>query len=108
MHCKMLGDMLRKMGSEWEIRIANPDLHHQLPMCPGLYMFVWNPGFGLAAAVEPKVRSFPWILYIGQAGAGLSNNTLRDRYRNEYSKLINGDPKDLFRREAPANRNERM
>lgn len=107
-HCQMLSKMLREVGSDWEIRIAQPDLYHQLPMRPGLYMFVWSPVFKLAAAVEPKVRSFPWILYVGQAGAGSSKNTLRDRYKNEYAKLVNGDPTDLFLRRAPANRDERM
>lgn len=107
-HCRMLSKMLFEVGSGWEIRVAQPDLYHQLPMRPGLYMFVWNPAFELTAAIEPRVRSFPWILYIGQAGAGSSNNTLRNRYKNEYAKHINGDPRDLFARDAPANRAERI
>lgn len=107
-HCRTLSEMLFKVGSDWEIRIAQPDLYHQLPTRPGLYMFVWNPVFKLTAAIEPKIRSFPWILYIGQTGAGPSNNTLRKRYKNEYAKHINGNPGDLFAHDAPANRSERI
>ena len=107
-YCGMVSEMLNEVGLEWEIRVAQPDLYHQLPMRPGLYMFVWNPEFELTAAIEPKGRSFPWILYIGQAGAGKSNNTLRSRYKNEYAKLLNGDPENLFAREVPVDREERM
>jgi hypothetical protein len=99
--------MLSDVGSEWEIRVAQPDLYNQLPMESGLYMFVWKPELKFTAAAKPKVRSFPWILYIGQAGADSSSNTLRSRYK-EYAKLMNGDPEDLFSRNAPANRDERM
>jgi hypothetical protein len=104
----MISEVLQDVGSAWEIRTAQPDLYHHLPMGPGLYMFVWHPALRFAGAHTTNARSFPWVLYIGQAGGGSSNNTLRDRYKNEYSKLLNGDPGELFARDAPANRNERM
>lgn len=107
-HCRMISDILRDVGSAWEVRTAQPDLYQQLPMGPGLYMFVWHPALQLMGAYEATARSFPWILYIGQAGGGSSNNTLRDRYKNEYSKLLNGDPGKLFASNAPVNRSDRM
>ena len=67
MHCRMITESLHDLGSVWEIRTAQPDLYLQLPMLPGIYMFVWNPDLKLTTAVDPKVRTFPWVLYIGQA-----------------------------------------
>jgi hypothetical protein len=107
-HCQMVSESLRALGSDWEIRAAQPDLYYQLPMRSGLYMFVWNPDLKLTVADGPKIRTFPWILYIGQAGAGSSTNTLRDRYKSTYAKLLSGDPNQLFASGAPANRYERL
>jgi hypothetical protein len=106
--CGALSEMLSEIGSEWEIRAAQPDLYYQLPMQAGLYMFVWNPALRFTAAVTPRERRFPWVLYIGQAGANSSSNTLRSRYKSEYAKLLNGDPGELFSRHMPTNRDERM
>lgn len=98
-HCTAWSRQLGKVAGSWEVRKATPDLWHQIPAAPGIYMFVWRIPVGFK--VEGKGEQFfRHLLYCGQAGAKESKGTLRDRYKNEYSKHLKGDPATLFD-EAP-------
>lgn len=107
-HCQAISDALRDLGTAWEIRRAVPDLYLQLPDTSGLYMFVWRPMFQLKCARDSGTHDFPWVLYVGQAGGGSSNATLRERYRGGYSQALMGDPNNLFSSQTPSNRDERI
>lgn len=105
LHCSAWERQLRKLATPWESRRATPDLWHQIPAAAGLYMFVWRipVGFDMAGK-EPHY--FRYLLYCGQAGADPSRNTLRGRYKAEYSKYLKGDPAGLFEKTAPKGRTE--
>jgi hypothetical protein len=93
-----LNEILKQGGRQWERRMATANLWQQLPNSPGLYMFLWLPGleFLVADGTGPVPWRFPCVLYVGEAGAGQSKNTLRGRYKGEYSKLVDGDPEQLW------------
>lgn len=104
-HCSAWGRQLAKVASKWERRKATPDLWHQIPARPGLYFFVWRIPVEFSMDDHPN-HCFRFLLYCGQAGAGDSKNTLRDRYKNEYSVYLKGDPENLFSASSPMRRKE--
>lgn len=104
-HCSAWERQLKKLATEWEVRAATPELWNQIPAAAGIYMFVWKIPVGFAVSGK-GVHYFRYLLYCGQAGAGDSRNTLRDRYKTEYSKYLQGDPADLFEKTAPTGRKE--
>lgn len=104
-HCSAWERQLKKLATPWEVRRATPELWNQIPAAPGLYMFVWRIPVEFAVSSKPS-HYFRFLLYCGQAGAGTSRNTLRDRYKTEYSKYLRGDPAKLFETAAPAGRKE--
>ena len=96
--CTGLNEILKQGGRQWERRIATANLWEQLPSSAGLYMFLWMPEleFVVADGTGPVPWRFPWILYVGEAGAGESRNTLHERYKGEYSGILDGDPEQLW------------
>lgn len=95
-HCTAWEQELKKHATKWEMRRATVDLWYQLPDKAGLYMFVWRPAFHFEMEGQAGPHAFSWVLYLGLAGAGTSKNTLRARYKGEYSKYVAGDPAKLF------------
>jgi hypothetical protein len=108
-HCLAWSSELEAAGQSWEVRMATPELWRHLPAAAGLYMFVWRPQFSFRVAT-PQVRdeAFGWILYVGKTGADDSKATFRSRYKGEYSRLVGGDPSQLFESSVPNNRAARM
>lgn len=104
-HCSAWGRELTKFASDWERRKATPDLWNQIPAKAGLYMFVWRIPVEFSMD-DHQPHHFRFLLYCGQAGAGDSRNTLRDRYKNEYSNYLKGDPEELFNASTPSGRKE--
>ncbi len=104
-HCSAWERQLKKLATPWEVRRATPELWNQIPAAAGLYMFVWRIPVSFAVTGKDP-HFFRYLLYCGQAGAGASRNTLRDRYKTEYSKYLKGDPADLFETTAPTGRKE--
>jgi hypothetical protein len=96
---KMLENDLTIYG-DWERRRATPALGDQLPNTTGLYMFLFQSHMNFHVAELGK-RRMASILYIGRAGGNISENTLRNRYRNEYANYIGADP-DILWQENPA------
>ncbi|MFI1586227.1 hypothetical protein [Embleya sp. NPDC020630] len=104
---QVLQDDLKRLASPWERLVATESIAAAIPDEPGLYMFVWRPSIKLAMADRTE-GSFHQVLYIGNAGgAGELGNTLRNRYRN-YKKHLRGNPEDLWTREPPINRDDRL
>ncbi|MGW2871315.1 GIY-YIG nuclease family protein [Kitasatospora xanthocidica] len=105
-HQVLQGD-LKRLASPWERLVATESIVNAIPDEPGLYMFVWRPSIALAMA-DRSESSFQQVLYIGHAGgAGELGNTLRNRYR-DYKKHLRGNPEDLWTREPPTNRGDRL
>ncbi|MFD1663694.1 hypothetical protein ACFSL4_37435 [Streptomyces caeni] len=111
---QVLQQDLEDMATPWQIFPATDQLASNLPDSPGLYMFVWRPGFRLrlhgdhSGPLADTSGSFPLILYIGQAGgASRGTNTLRNRYKN-YRKHLRGDPEELWTQSEPRRRAERL
>ncbi|MET7299938.1 hypothetical protein [Embleya sp. NPDC005575] len=104
---QVLQDDLKRLASPWERLVATESIAIAIPDEPGVYMFVWRPAIKLAMADRTE-GSFHQVLYIGHAGgAGELGNTLRNRYRN-YKKHLRGNPEDLWTREPPTNRDDRL
>lgn len=109
-HCKTLAEDLDRVAPDgWEVVKATPTAWRMIPPSPGLYLFVWQPAFELHVATSPAGRkSFPWILYVGKAGDGTNQNTLKSRYKTEYASLVGADPEALWSEGPPTTREERL
>lgn len=109
-HCRTLSDdILRAAPNGWEMVKATQNAWQKIPATPGLYMFVWQPTFELKVVTSPHVRrTFPFILYIGKAGDGKNRNTLKSRYKSEYSKLVARNPEQLWAKGKPTTRDDRL
>ncbi|MFB9368955.1 hypothetical protein [Kitasatospora albolonga] len=104
---QVLQDDLKRLASPWERLKATEGIVDAIPDQPGLYMFVWSPSIKLSMA-DRTAASFHQVLYIGHAGgAGQMGNTLRNRYR-DYRKHLRGNPENLWTREPPTNRHDRL
>jgi hypothetical protein len=106
--CRVIEDDLRAHASNWEVRIATPGLANQLPDSPGLYMFVWRPNSPSFVKDENKSFLFSWLLYIGKTGSDGSQNTLKNRYKQEYAAYIDSDPNCFWNEKLPDNRKSRL
>lgn len=104
-HCESISDVLGDAGTQWTVRKATKEAYGTLPRTGGLYMFVWRPDitFSLATA-PPEKQKFAYVLYVGKVGGVGSNNTLRDRYKAEYSRYVERDPKILWDRSTATGR----
>lgn len=109
--CQVLTEDLRQAspGSGWEVHKVKPNLDQQLPDEIGLYMFVWRTFLRLPidsvnqAVTQPggvDLQRLSFVLYVGKAGGGGGNNTLRKRYKSEYKRLTATSP-DLLWETAP-------
>lgn len=85
---------------EWTICEATNSLADQLPEKSGLYMFVWRIPFPFPSTKLGK-HFFRMIVYIGQAGAQNSGNTLQQRYRQEYASIVGQNPDAIWQTESP-------
>lgn len=110
-HCQAIAEKLAEVGGIWEKRKATQTLWREIPASKGLYMFVWRPDFAFQmAAPQGSSYSPATVIYIGQAGFN-SSNTLRQRYKGEYSKYLSEDPAILWEevdRETRADRLRRF
>lgn len=106
-HCNMVTEEFKRLGTAWVTRKAVRNLWEQLPKKSGLYMFVWRPTLRFNLEAVPEM-SFSWVLYVGRAGDATSLNTLRDRYRAEYSRYVSGDPGVLWNTSRYADRKDRL
>ena len=107
-HCQQISKSVERYGGYWEIRKATSSLWKQLPSKSGIYMFVWVPDLAMRLAQESSRIDLKWILYVGRAGDVDSSNTIKERYRAEYSKYVGGDPSILWEESAPKTREERL
>lgn len=108
-HCKTLAQDLEHMGPDgWEIVKATPTAWRRIPSVAGIYMFVWQPAFGLRTAASARRTTFPWVLYVGSAGDGSNKNTLKARYKGEYARLVGSDPEVLWSGDVPTSREDRL
>lgn len=92
--------------THWEKYRATPTLWRQIPDHCGIYMFVFESK--LSFVRECEVYHPSWVLYVGRAGKVGSDRTLRDRYREEYSKYLSGNPEILWSNEYPRTRKEKL
>ncbi|MEV4786607.1 hypothetical protein AB0K53_14345 [Streptomyces tuirus] len=113
---KVLEDDLQSMAKPWEVFDARDNIGDQIPDDPGLYMFVWRPGPRHRVTTPGgtfEEGTFPYILYIGQAGgtqrngSNDSSNTLRKRFK-DYKRHLNGDAENLWTRQEPRRRAGRL
>lgn len=104
--CRAWEEELKKRATKWEVRQATVDLWRQIPDVPGLYMFVWKPPLHFQMEGFAKPHAFSWVLYLGLAGAGSSKNTLKYRYKKEYSNYLNGNPTNIFAKATSGGRTE--
>lgn len=91
---------------KWQIFEATSTLADQLPAKTGLYMFVWRIPFSFPTAKLAE-HFFRTIVYIGQAGAHETGNSLQQRYKQEYSAIVSCDPEALWKT-SPVDRASRL
>ena len=83
----------------WNRRQATSELASQLPDKAGLYMFVWKCVFPMPVE-DCKDFRFRYVLYVGKAGDGNGNSSLRKRYEDGYAKIIGRSPESIWFRDA--------
>lgn len=108
-HCEQLMQDLEDAAADgwaWDRRPAHRRTHEHLPTLPGLYVFVWNPTFEFRFT-DGNVRA-PFVLYVGRAGGPDSQNTLKGRYRAQYSRIVGGDPEGFWHDIGVLDRNKRL
>lgn len=105
--CGAIEEEIGKHGEKWERRKATASLGEHIPAKNGIYMFVLESQLGFQSAVGGIFKP-AWIIYIGRAGNEVSQRTLKDRYKGEYSKYIGGDPDILWSDSAVNSRAERL
>lgn len=74
---------LSSLQSSWETRPVTKSLQENIPDTPGIYMFIWRPGFTLKLATGTSEQKFQWVLYLG-----ITESSLKARYKNEYKKVL--------------------
>jgi hypothetical protein len=104
--CRVVTSDLAGVGSHWECSLAVRDLWRTLPAQSGLYMFVFRSP--LAFGMKDHSHRPSWVLYVGRAGSESSANTIKSRYKESYSKHLDGDPEALWSNQPPINRDERL
>ena len=94
-------------GGKWEILTATRGCATVIPPKCGLYMFVYRSHLTMEFENKPPHRQ-TWVLYVGRGGSADSTNTLRKRYKNEYSKFVGGDLEHLWNETEPKNRTNNL
>lgn len=95
------------MGTgKWTIFAATPNLADHLPEKSGLYMFVWKIPFSFPSE-KLSDHFFRLVLYVGQAGADTTGNTLQRRYKQEYASIVANEPQSLWNADS-SNRVSRL
>ena len=107
--CDVLTQDLTTLGSPWECAAATQELADILPMCAGLYMFVWIPDFVLTTVGGKGTRDYrhQYVLYVGKAAGG-AHGTIRGRYKNEYQQYVCQDPELLWEIKTASRREQRL
>jgi hypothetical protein len=106
-HCNQLASAFWSQ-QRWERRTATPDLGASLPDRRGVYMFVWRPSLVMPFEDGTSERSW-WVLYVGKAGTDEgTSDTVRSRYRSEYSRRVAGDVASLWSKNPAKDRRERL
>jgi len=95
-YCNSLTQDLAAGGRAWEVQRATPELWHQIPDKPGLYMFVLAPHLRLKMAHPETETTLPRALYVGRAGSASGSGTLKSRYRSECKNYVCSDPDRLW------------
>lgn len=93
-------------SGKWTVFAATANLTDHLPEKSGLYMFVWKIPF---AFPNDKLvdHFFRMVVYVGQAGAEATGNTLQRRYKQEYASIVAQDPQSLWNADS-SNRESRL
>ena len=104
--CNVVSADLASVGNHWECSRAVKDLWRNLPAESGLYMFVFRSPLSLA--MDGYSYKPSWVLYVGRAGSPTSKNTIKARYKSDYSKHVDGDPELLWHNAAVDNREEKL
>lgn len=94
-HCEQVSQALDSYLMKWERARATRELWEALPNEPGLYMFVWAPEISFSLADSKTPFKIQYVIYIGQAGWS-SDNTIKLRYKGEYSKYLDEYPESLW------------
>jgi len=81
---------LSSAASPWESYPMGANVYQLLPEGPGIYMFVWRPT-ALSFVTDTNPLSIQKILYLGKASV-----SLKDRFRNEYRRIIESANPGLF------------
>lgn len=106
--CRRLS-MLLHNNSKWVRQKATANLAEMLPSKRGLYMFIWRPEFIFRCEEVPEVERFFGVLYVGKAGIeNGTNDTIKQRYKSEYSKFVGQDADLLWTTTVPTKRHERL
>lgn len=86
----LLSNDLSAVASPWESYPLGANIFQLLPEEPGLYMFVWKPS-ALRFRTDSNTLYFNKVLYLGKASV-----SLKDRFRNEYRRIIEAASPELF------------
>lgn len=106
-YCELVTQMVTEHSERWEAMKATPTLWKQLPEHSGIYMFVWRPALRFCMEAG-RYNSLTMPVYVGKAGGRKSTNTLKKRYKAEYSNYLSEDPRRLWSTHSPQNRQERL
>ncbi len=108
-YCRRFTSILHGDTLKWERMKAVPTLGDSLPDVRGLYMFVWCPEFRLKFESPPIEERLSWILYVGKAGIEDGRvDTIRNRYKSEYSKYVAQDASCLWEKHDLTKRQEKL
>jgi len=97
---------LASVGMKWEHQRAVKELWRILPPVSGLYMFVFRSPLTLSAVAGSHQPI--WVLYVGRAGSETQAHTIKERYRQNYAKYVEGDPEALWSKDQILNRDQRL
>lgn len=104
--CNVVSSDLAKVGHKWEHQRAVKELWRTLPSTSGLYMFVFRSPLTLSAVAGSHQPS--WVLYVGRAGSETAAYSIKERYRQNYAKYVEGDPELLWSTDQIANRDQKL
>lgn len=104
--CDVVSADLAKGSHHWERQRAVKDLWRTLPSASGLYMFIFSSPLRLRCNIG--VHQPSWVLYVGRAGSEAAAYSIKDRYRQNYARYVEGDPELLWSAEQVVNRDQKL